>query len=488
MKQSNIKSIKRLIISMIVIPLLALNASAQSIKPWCEDLYVGDIRVPTKRHLSSFRNILRTNIAAILSDIGGCSFIERNSSLESLIEQEGNVFSPGTLSKIINYTDEFLHEIKWGVLGELTETNKSNEYSLEVRMIRVASRISTRRFTYVFKVDEDFDQRDFDRDFRLKFLEEIDQVLTVTGGITGQLTISEKNFVILPTRVANSFKFDEKTGRFSFKVPKHELEHQPLSIEISGATVSGKLESVPKGVNDSIKSNTVDVGRIRVSQNQGQLIDLKWQNGTISCNDFEVTGVTLYSSETFVKRTSVTIIPGKERFSLELPSDLPADTKVSIHFGSNNYSGLKNPVSFYLREGPQPLKPIGYHAKTGLKLIPGWQEAKTGFWPLGALILGAQVYTIDRYLYRKGIASNFRHQARQSTSFVTREKLSILAEEESDEADNFLIFAAATYGFHLFYSFVLRPCQFYNKKGSPFSLMPDYQSGTIGISLSYSIL
>ena len=170
---------------------LAVQLTAQSStqKTWCSDLYVGDIRVPQEQRFYFFRRLIRNNIAAILKDIDGCSIIERNKGLESLLEREREFFNDSTYDKIIDYTDQFKRKIRWVVLGELSPTMEPNEYELEVRIIRAASRVSDRGFVYTFPINEDFDQKTFNKDFRLRFLEEMDQMFTFNGYVNSQSNI-----------------------------------------------------------------------------------------------------------------------------------------------------------------------------------------------------------------------------------------------------------------------------------------------------------
>lgn len=461
-------------------------AQSERDRSWCEDLYVGDIRVPAGSHLIPWRNILRTNIAAILSDIGGCSFIERNPGLEELIERESSFFGSQALSRITNYTDQYMHEMKWIALGQLRETNQRNEYSLEVRIVKVASRTSTRRFTYVFPIDEDFDQKEFNQAFRVKFLEEVDEILTVRGLITGQRQIKKDLFSIIPGHEPNTLDYNARTGRFSFKIPKYRLEKQLLNISITGADVFGKI----KPFYPDLDINLVDAGQIRVEKTSGRIVDLEWNKPFTKCNDFEVADISIFSKGQFLNKDHVKVLPNPSRFSLEFPPGLPADSWVSVTLSSSNYDGLNKPVRFSIQDAQFVMSPKRYRPQTGWKLIPGWHEIRTGFWPLGIVVAGLQAYTLERYLHNNSEANDYTIQANQSTSFVTRQQLARLANRNEAQAKDFLLGAGLVYVAHLFYSFFLRPCNGYlqKKKDNGYLIMPKYSEGSVGLSLSVAIL
>lgn len=459
MKVSNTLSNRTIVAVTLWLTLLTpLIAHAQSRNTWCSDLYVGDIRVPQQQHLFFFRDILRTNIAAILSDIRGCSFVERNNGLESLLERENQFFSESTLSQITAYTDQFQHTIKWIVLGQLSPTNQRNQYSLEVRIIRAASRTSQKRFVHVFTIDEDYDQEVFDREFRSKFLEEMDQMFTFKGYLDSEVNVSGRNFRISPEPEHNSLKLDLETGAFEFKIPKHKLEHDTLSVEILGNNIYGILKPSPS-VNHTSPSNTIRVGRLDVGRTTGQLIDLIWKERPGKCDDFKIQKITLFSASTFTLSESIHINKTSSGFRLDLPAGLPIDTEIQVDIFSRNYKDYINPGKFSLNAPPHKLTAGTYRPTLIRKIIPGLHQLHHAPKLLGPTIMVAQAATLWTYFGAVENANQHKRDANLSTSFATRQELLNAASRDTNIATSALIASAAIYAFHWFHALFLKPCK-----------------------------
>lgn len=456
-------------------------ASAQAKKTWCSDLYVGDIRVPSQQHLFTFRNLIRTNIAAILSDVGDCSIIERNKGLESLLERESQFFSERTFKQITDYTDQFKHEMRWVVLGELSPTNERNQYSLDIRIIRVASRASPRRFVYVFRIDEDYDQRVFDREFRSKFLEEMDQMFTFRGYLNSESNITRRNFRITPEPEIHSLKLDLETGAFEFKIPKHKFEHDTLSVEILGKNIYGTLKPTP-AINQATASNTVRIGRIDVGKTTGQVIDMIWDGPPGKCDDFSIRKVTLFSANAFTIEDSIYINKTGKGFRLNLPSRLPNDTDIQVDIFSLNYKGYDSPGRFSLNNIPDKLSAGTYTPSLIRKIIPGLHQWNHKPKLLSPLIVLAQAGTLWTYFSATNKANQQKRDANLSTSFLTRQQLLSSASGNEDLATASLIAAIATYAFHWFHALFLKPCR-NPTKTSQRTLSATISSGSPTLSL-----
>lgn len=486
MKVSNTLLNKTILAVTLCLTLLTpLIASAQSEKTWCSDLYVGDIRVPQQQHLFFFRDILRTNIAAILSDIRGCSFVERNNGLESLLERESQFFSESTFSQITEYTDQFQHQIRWIVLGQLSPTNERNQYSLEVRIVRAASRTSQKRFIHVFRIDEDYDQEVFDREFRSKFLEEMDQMFTFTGYLNSETNVSRRNFRISPEPEHNSLTLDLETGAFEFKIPKHKLEHDTLSVEILGKNIYGILGPSPS-INHDSPSNTVRVGRIYVGKTTGQLINLTWSDRPIKCDDFKIQKVTLFSANTFSLRDSVHIDKISSGFRLDLPTGLPNDIEIQVDISSRNYKDYNNPGRFSLNATPNKLTAGDYRPALIRKVIPGLHQLHHTPKLLGPAIIIAEAGALWAYFNATRNASQHKRDASLSTSFITQRELLNAASKDDNIATGALISSIAIYAFNWFHALFLKPCKDGNSISQP-KLSPTILAGPPSIGLTISL-
>ncbi len=467
---------------------LAVQLTAQSStqKTWCSDLYVGDIRVPQEQRFYFFRRLIRNNIAAILKDIDGCSIIERNKGLESLLEREREFFNDSTYDKIIDYTDQFKRKIRWVVLGELSPTMEPNEYELEVRIIRAASRVSDRGFVYTFPINEDFDQKTFNKDFRLRFLEEMDQMFTFNGYVNSQSNITGRNFRIIPAPEDNSLSLDSETGSFEFKIPKYKFEHDTLSVEILGRNIYGTLGASP-AIDHTTSSNTVRLNRIDVGRTTGQVIDLIWDKKPAQCDDFRVHGLTLFSRSTFSHRDSVYIYKTDRGFRFNLPKGLPDDTEVQVDIISENYKQYLNPGKFPLDLPPPELMAGTYSPPVLRKLVPGLHQVITGNWGLAAGIWAAGGYGLYQYDQKKGAQRSLELQASRSGSSQSREELYDLAAKEKSKANLYLKAVGLIYIGQLLHAFHVRKCRRFSKDRKNYGfIMPSYQHGVFGLSLKLS--
>lgn len=460
MKALNTISNRGILLTCLLFIALILQLTAQSPtgKTWCSDLYVGDIRVPQEQRFFFFRRGVRNNIAAILKDINGCSVIERNKGLESLLERESQFFNDNTYNKIIDYTDQFKRKIRWVVLGQLTPTMERNEYELEVRIIRAASRVSEKGFIYVFSIDEDYDQQVFNRNFKTKFLEEMDQMFTFTGYINSQSNITKRNFRIVPTPEHNSLNLDLETGSFEFKIPKYKFEYDTLSIEILGRNIYGTLGSSP-AIDHKTTSNTIRVNRIDVGRTTGQVIDMIWDKRPTQCDDFRVRKVSLFSADASLSQDSVSISKTSNGFRLDLAAGLPNDTEVQVDIFSLNYQGYQNPRRFSLNTVPDKLMAGTYTPSLIRKFIPGLHQWNHNPRLLSPLIILAQAGTLWAHFDAIAKANEQKRDAAISTSFLTRQQLLNSASKNEDVATAALIAALATYAFHWFHALFLKPCR-----------------------------
>jgi hypothetical protein len=327
-----------------------------------------------------------------------------------------------------------------------------------VRIVRAASRTSQRRFVYVFRIDEDYNQEVFDREFRTKFLEEMGQMFTFTGYLDSEVNVSRRNFRISPEPAHNSLKLDLETGAFEFKIPKYKLEHDTLSVEILGNNIYGILRPSPS-INHTSPSKTIQLGRIHVGKTTGQVIDLIWKDKPAKCDDFRIQKVTLFSASTFTLSDGIFINKTSSGFRLDLPAGLPNDTEVQVDISSQNYKEFKNPARFSLNMQPDKLNAGAYRPDVAGKLIPGLHQLHTGPRFLGPAIMVAQAATLWAYFGAVENANQHKRDANLSTSFTTRQELLNAASRDTNFATGALVTSAAIYAFHWFHALVMKPCK-----------------------------
>ena len=472
---------------LLLTVLLSIKTQAQYAIPWCKDLYIGDVRLPTNSNLDDFRDVLRSIIGEVLSETNSCTFIERDPGLENLMDREDSYFT-NALDKLHNQ-GQFRHRIEWAILGQVTPTHQQFEYSLEVRIIRVTSRTSQHRFTYQFRFDENSDLKTFKKEFRVYFFDKVNQLLTISGRLSPAVPITESNLDCTPPMLPGTFELNQTTGRFSYKVPRYKLAYDSINVQVYGTRMQGQIRAPIKVKADTPKKR-IDIGDIIINITTGLFINLPWQDGMLKkdCDDFEIQKITFQSSSTFLFKDSVYYSKTPRGFQIEIQKTLPTDTRLNIEFSSQNYPyhtnanalQLSNASSARIQHGAPDI--ISWR-----KFIPGLQQLATRQEVLGTGIFLTGVTLFGLFADRLSRGNMKQREANNSSSLATREYLNQQARDLKNQGTLFLITAGALYVLQLWHGAKVRSCKRYKKNEGSYSLMPSYSAGTIGLALNVSL-
>ncbi|MCE7995098.1 MAG: hypothetical protein HEP71_24175 [Roseivirga sp.] len=455
----------------------ARHTMAQTDFKWCEGIYLGDIRVPTDDYLIKIRNELRSNLSNILSDIGSCKVIERNAGLQDLLKRENNYLDESTISKIVNYSDRFRSSIEWVILGEINEISR-NQYSLSLKVINVATFESRIHVKHIFKLTPEFEFEQFNADVRIKFLQQSNQLLKITGRVNANL-IKTSYFQITPPPLHGSLQLNRETNRFEFLVPKYSFRNNPLKISISGNGLKGQLDPDSQ-IEANIPLNFYDVGFINLTSTKGRLYRFKWQSLPEKCNDFRLEVSMKDKNQSGMTEQIQSNSQGD--FVFEVPKGLSMGTELRASLVSDNYKFYTENIVLNFDEDTYMVR-AGTRKKTlARKFIPGLHQWHHSPRLLSPIIMVAQVGTLWAHIGAKNRANQQRREASISTSFLTRQQLLNSASTNDNIATSALIATIATYAFNWFHASFLRPCKtdFGQQK---YSLTSAFSEGRASIGL-----